>query len=60
MTLADSETAGGVFDLSWILALAISAILAWELLRATMLTTQLRGLRASDSARQRDEDEGRH
>ena len=60
MTLADSETAGGVFDLSWILALAISAILAWELLRATMLTTQLRGLRASDSARQRDEDEGSH
>lgn len=60
MTLTNSETAGGVFDLSWILAMGVCAILAWELLRATMLTTQLRGLKATAHAQQRDADEGSH
>lgn len=60
MTLSNSETAGGVFDLSWILAIAVSAIIAWELLRATMLTTQLRGLKATARAEQRAADEGSH
>ncbi|MGF3052500.1 VWA domain-containing protein [Microbacterium sp. YY-03] len=60
MTLANSETAGGIFDLSWILAIAVSLIVAWELLRATMMTTQLRGLKATSRAEQRAEDEGSH
>lgn len=57
MTLTNSETAGGVSDLSWILAIAVSALIAWELLRATMLTTQLRGLKATADAQQRADDE---
>ncbi len=60
MSLTNSETAGGVFDLAWVLAIGVLALIAWELLRATMLTTQLRGLKATPHAQQRADDEGRH
>lgn len=60
LTLTSEETAGGVFDLSWILAIGVSSLVAWELWRATMLTTQLRGLKATQNARQRADDEGSH
>lgn len=49
-TLQDSSTGGGIFDLSWILALAVMVLVAFELMRATMLATQLRGLKVSTVA----------
>lgn len=56
-TLMDSTTGGGVLDLSWIFALAVMLLVAFELARATMLTTQLRGLKATANATDRAEDE---
>lgn len=56
MKVTTAETQGGIFDLSWILALAVMLIIAWELMRATMMMVQLRGLKASPSAIKADDD----
>ena len=46
----DARTVGSIIDLSWIVALVVAVLLAFELARATMLVTRMRTLSRIDAA----------